>query len=133
MPIERVSKEFKDISMSFQVNPLTYDLIGIKNQTAISRSVRNLVLTLPGERFFNQNLGSNVNKLLFENIDSLTAASIQDEIRTTINNYEPRVKLRSVEVSPNYDQNQFDISITYDIIGIDALPQQLSFALLPTR
>lgn len=133
MPIERVSKEFKDISMSFQVNPLTYDLIGIKNQTAISRSVRNLVLTIPGERFFNQNLGSNVNKLLFENIDSLTAASIQDEIRTTINNYEPRVKLRSVEVSPNYDQNQFDISITYDIIGIDALPQQLSFALLPTR
>ena len=133
MPIERVSKEFKDISMSFQVNPLTYDLIGIKNQTAISRSVRNLVLTLPGERFFNQNLGSNVNKLLFENIDSLTAASIQDEIRTTINNYEPRVKLRSVEVSPNYDQNQFDISITYDIIGIVALPQQLSFALLPTR
>ena len=133
MPIERVSKEFKDISMSFQVNPLTYDLIGIHNQTAISRSVRNLVLTLPGERFFNQNLGSNVNKLLFENIDSLTAASIQDEIRTTINNYEPRVKLRSVEVSPNYDQNQFDISITYDIIGIDALPQQLSFALLPTR
>lgn len=133
MPIERISKEFKDISMSFQVNPLTYDLIGIKNETAIARSVRNLVLTLPGERFFNQNLGSGVNKLLFENMDDLTAASIQDEIRTTINNYEPRVNLRSVEVNPDYDQNQFDITITYDIIGIDALPQQLSFALLPTR
>lgn len=133
MPIERISKEFKDISMSFQVNPLTYDLIGIKNETAIARSVRNLVLTLPGERFFNQNLGSNVNKLLFENTDDLTAASIQDEIKTTINNYEPRVNLRSVEVNPDYDQNQFDITITYDIIGIDALPQQLSFALLPTR
>jgi len=133
MPIERISKEFKDISMSFQVNPLTYDLIGIKNETAIARSVRNLVLTLPGERFFNQNLGSNVNKLLFESTDDLTAASIQDEIKTTINNYEPRVNLRSVEVNPDYDQNQFDITITYDIIGIDALPQQLSFALLPTR
>lgn len=133
MPIERISKEFRDISMSFQVNPLTYDLIGIKNETAIARSVRNLVLTLPGERFFNQNLGSNVNKLLFENVDDLTAASIQDEIRTTINNYEPRVNLRSVEVNPDYDQNQFDVTITYDIIGIDALPQQLSFALLPTR
>ena len=133
MPIERISKEFKDISMSFQVNPLTYDLIGIKNETAIARSVRNLVLTLPGERFFDQNLGSNVNKLLFENVDDLTAASIQDEIRTTINNYEPRVSLRSVGVNPDYDQNQFDVTITYDIIGIDALPQQLSFALLPTR
>ena len=133
MPIERISKEFKDISMSFQVNPLTYDLIGIKNETAIARSVRNLVLTLPGERFFNQNLGSNVNKLLFESTDDLTAASIQDEIKTTINNYEPRVNLRSVEVNPDYDQNQFDITITYDIIGIDALPQQLTFALLPTR
>jgi phage baseplate assembly protein W len=133
MPIERISKEFKDISMSFQVNPFTYDIIGIKNETAIARSVRNLVLTLPGERFFNQNLGSSVNKLLFENMDDLTAASIQDEIRTTINNYEPRVNLRSVEVNPDYDQNQFDITITYDIIGIDALPQQLSFALLPTR
>jgi phage baseplate assembly protein W len=133
MSIERISKEFKDISMSFQVNPFTYDIIGIKNETAIARSVRNLVLTLPGERFFNQNLGSSVNKLLFENMDDLTAASIQDEIRTTINNYEPRVNLRSVEVNPDYDQNQFDITITYDIIGIDALPQQLSFALLPTR
>ncbi len=119
--------------MSFQVNPLTYDLIGIKNETAIARSVRNLVLTIRGERFFDQNLGSNVNKLLFENMDDLTAASIQDEIRTTINNYEPRVNLRSVEVNPDYDQNQFDVTITYDIIGIDALPQQLSFALLPTR
>jgi len=78
MPIERISKEFKDISMSFQVNPLTYDLIGIKNETAIARSVRNLVLTIRGERFFDQNLGSNVNKLLFENMDDLTAASIQD-------------------------------------------------------
>lgn len=133
MPIERISKEFKDISMSFQVNPLTYDLIGIKNETAIARSVRNLVLTIQGERFFDQNLGSNVNRLLFENVDTLTATSIQDEIRTTINNYEPRVDLRSVKVNPNYDQNQFDIIITYDIIGIDALPQQLSFALLPTR
>ena len=133
MPIERISKEFKDISMSFQVNPLTYDLIGIKNETAIARSVRNLVLTIRGERFFDQNLGSSVNKLLFENMDDLTAASIQDEIRTTINNYEPRVNLRSVEVNPDYDQNQFDVTITYDIIGIDALPQQLSFALLPTR
>ena len=133
MPLERVSREFKDVSMSFQVNPLNYDLIGIKNETAISRSVRNLVLTIQGERFFNQNLGSGVNKLLFETMDELTASSIQNEIETTIKNYEPRVKLSSVDVIPNYDEYQFDIKVVYSIIGIDALPQQLSFALIPTR
>jgi phage baseplate assembly protein W len=133
MPLERVSKGFKDISMTFQVNPLTYDLIVIKNETAIARSVRNLVSTIKGERFFDSNLGSNVNNLLFDNMDELTAVTIKDEITTTINNYEPRVRLRSVNVTPNYDENEFNVKITYDIVGIDVLPQQLSFALLPTR
>ena len=96
-------------------------------------SFRNLVLTLQGERFFNQNLGSGVNKLLFDNMDELTAASIQSEIRTVINNYEPRVELISINATPNYDENQYDINIVYRIIGIDVLPQQLSFALIPTR
>jgi len=133
MPLERVSKGFKDISTSFQVNPITYDLIDIKNETAIARSIRNLVLTVRGERFFDPNLGSNVNNLLFDNMDELTAISIRDEITTTIDNYEPRVRLRLVEVTPNYDENEFNVKITYDIVGIDVLPQQLSFALLPTR
>jgi phage baseplate assembly protein W len=65
MPLERVSKAFRDIGSSFQVNPLNYDLIAIKNETAIARSLRNLVLTLPGERFFNQNLGSRVSRVSF--------------------------------------------------------------------
>lgn len=133
MPLERVSRGFKDISMSFKVNPLTYDLIDIKNETAIARSIRNLVLTSNGERFFNQNLGSRVNKLLFETIDSITGSIIEDEIRTTINNYEPRVSLISVDATPNYDENEFEVTIKYQIIGIDVLPQQLIFALLPTR
>ena len=80
MPVQRISRSFKDISMSFQVNPLTDDLIAIKNQTAIARSIRNLVLTSPGERFFNNEVGSRVNELLFENMDDLTASSIQSEI-----------------------------------------------------
>ena len=133
MPLERVSKGFKDISMSFKVNPLTYDLIDIKNETAIARSIRNLVLTSNGERFFNENLGSRVNKLLFDSIDSITGSIIEDEIRTTINNYEPRVSLISVNATPNYDGNEFEVTIRYQIIGIDVLPQQLTFALLPTR
>jgi phage baseplate assembly protein W len=133
MPVERVSKGFKDLSMSFQVNPLNYDLIVIKNETAIARSIRNLVITLPGERFFNQNLGSKVSRSLFDNIDDISASIIKDEIENTINNYEPRVDLIDVVVSPNYDNNEFNVTVNYYIVGIDVLPQQLSFALQPTR
>ncbi len=133
MPLERVSRSFKDISLSFQVNPVSFDLIAIRNETAISRSIRNLVFTNPGERFFNQNIGSKISRSLFENMDAISASSIQEEITNTIENYEPRVKLKTVEVVPTFDENQFDVTIVYDIIGIDALPQQLTFALLPTR
>ena len=119
--------------MSFQVNPLTDDLIAIKNQTAISRSIRNLVLTSPGERFFNNDLGSRVNDLLFESIDDITASSIKSEIENTLNNNEPRVKLLSTKVSANPDSYEFDVIITYEIVGIDAEAQQLSFALQPAR
>jgi len=133
MPVERVSKEFKDVSLSFQVNPINYDLITIKNETAIGRSIRNLVLTKPGERFFNQNLGSKVSQSLFENLDSISASILKDEITNTIENYEPRVSLISVDVTPNYDEYEFSVLIKYNIIGIDVSAQQLSFALQPTR
>lgn len=133
MPIERVSKSFKDISLSLQVNPLNYDLIDIKNETAIARSIRNLVFTLPGERFFNQNLGSKVSRSLFENIDDVSASIIRDEIRNTIENYEPRVDLISVDVRPNYDNYEFNVTVKYYIVGIDVLPQQLTFALQSVR
>jgi len=133
VPIERVSKGFKDVSSSFQINPMNFDLVTIKNETAIARSIRNLVLTLPGERFFNPNLGSRITDSLFENIDEITAGIIKDEIETTIQNYEPRVDLISVEVLPNYDEYSFDVNITYNIVGIDVLPQQLTFALEQTR
>ena len=133
MPLERVSRGFKDISMTFQVNPLNYDLIALKNETAIARSIRNLVFTYPGEVFFNENIGSRISRSLFENIDEITASIIKDEIENTINNYEPRVRLIDVIVSPNYDNNEFNVTINYRIVGIDVLPQQLSFALQPTR
>lgn len=133
MPIERVSKGFKDISLSMNINPLNYDLITIKNETAISRSIRNLILTNPGEKFFNQTLGSRVNQLLFDPMDDITSSSIQDEIKNTIKNYEPRVDLISVDVSPNYDTSEFNVIIRYYIVGIDVLPQELSFALQSVR
>ena len=133
MPSERASRSFNDISLSFQINPVSFDLITIKNETAISRSIRNLVYTFPGERFFNQNIGCRISQSLFENIDQISASVIKDEITNTIENYEPRVDLIDVDVSPNYENNEFNVTIRYFIVGIDALPQQLSFALLPTR
>ena len=133
MPLERVSKGFKDISMSFEVNPITDDIIGVKNDTAIARSIRNLVLTTPGERFFNESLGSEVSLVLFDTIDDISAAVIRDEIEQTIIRFEPRVKLNDVKVEPDFDNNEFNVTVSYNIIGIDALPQQLNFALQPTR
>ena len=133
MPVERVSRGFEDISMTFQANPLNNDLIAIKNENAIARSIRNIVFTLPGEKYFNPNFGSKISKVLFENIDDITASVIVDEIKESIRNFEPRVELLDVESFPNFDNNQFDVSITYEIIGSDIPPQELQFALQPTR
>ena len=133
MPIERISKGFKDISLSLKVNPLNSGLIVIKNENAIARSIRNLILTDNGEKFFNPNLGSGISNLLFEPITRLTASSIQSKIETTIRNYEPRVKLNRVDVVPNEAQNEFKVSIRYNVIGIDARPQELTVALQSVR
>ena len=133
MPIERVSQGFKDISMTFQVNPLNSDLIGLKNENAIARSVRNIVFTLPGEKFFDEDFGSRISASLFENIDEISAAEIVDEIRQSIVNYEPRVELLDVKAFPNFDNNQFDVLIVYEIIGADVPAQELQFALQSTR
>ena len=133
MPLERVSQSFRDLSASFQANPLNNDLVVLKNANAIARSIRNIISTSPGEKFFDPDFGSNVTKLLFENIDDISAISIRDEIENSINNYEPRVSLISVETTPDYDNNAFDVKLTYRIIGIDISPQQLEFVLLPTR
>ena len=133
MPIQRVSRGFKDISMTFQSNPLNGDLIALKNANAIARSVRNIVMTIPGERFFQPSFGSGVNRVLFNNMDEISASILEDEIRNSIRNYEPRVRLRSLKVQANFDNNTFDTVITYDIIGADISPQQLQFALQSAR
>ena len=133
MPLERVSQGFKDISMSFKYNPLNGDLIALKNANAISRSIRNIVFTTPGEKFFNEDFGSDVSRSLFENIDDLTASNIRDQIRRSIINFEERVDLREVVVLPNFDGNAFDVIIRYDIIGADIPPQELQFVLQSNR
>ena len=133
MPIERVSQGFKDISMTFQSNPLNDDLIAIKNENAIARSLRNIVFTTPGEKFFNQSFGSRITESLFENIDDITATVIVDEIRESINNYEPRVEVDDVKAFPDYENNSFDVIITYDVIGSEIPTQELQFVLQSSR
>ena len=133
MPIERVSQGFKDISMTFQSNPLNDDLIAIKNENAIARSLRNIVFTLPGEKFFNESFGSRITESLFDNIDEITASVIVDEIRDSINNYESRVELGDVKAFPDYENNSFDVIIIYDVIGSEVQTQELQFVLQSSR
>ena len=133
MPLERVSQGFKDISMTFQSNPLTNDLIALKNESAIARSIRNIVFTLPGEKFFNENFGSRVSRSLFENVDEISASIINDEIRNSIVNFEPRVSLIDVQTIPDYDNGGFNVIIVYRVVGADIPSQQLEFVLQPTR
>ena len=133
MPLERVSQGFKDISMTFQSNPLNDDLIALKNENAIARSIRNIVFTLPGEKFFNASFGSRITESLFENIDDITATLIVDEITESIERYEDRVTLVDVNASPNFENNSFDLTIAYNIIGRDIPAQELQFVLQSSR
>jgi len=133
MPQQRVKRKFKDISMSFESNPLNDDLISLSDTSAIARSIRNIVFTSPGEKFFNPDFGSRISESLFENVDEVSALAIEDEIKSSIINFEPRVNLLNTKVVPNPDDNEMNVTIEYEITGIDIPPQQLEFVLLPTR
>jgi len=133
MPQQRVKRKFKDLSMSFESNPLNDDLVSLSDTTAIARSIRNIVFTSPGEKFFNPDFGSRISESLFENVDEVSALAIEDEIKSSIVNFEPRVNLLSTIVAPNPDDNEMNVTIEYEIVGIDIPPQQLEFVLLPTR
>jgi len=133
VPLERVSRGFKDVSMTFQRNPLNGDILGLKNENAIARSIRNIVFTIPGEKFFNQSFGSDINQSLFMNIDEISAVIIKDQISSSISKFEPRVNLVEVKINPNFDNNSFDATVIYEIIGADIPPQELQFVLQQTR
>ena len=137
MAITRISRAFKDIGLSFKRHPVTNDIAVLKNADAIKRSVRNLVQTIPNERFFNSTIGSEVKNLLFENapgfIDFGTAAIIEKQILTTIENYEPRVTNLEVNVEPRPDTNEFEVNVIFDIVGQTFPLQDFSFILKATR
>lgn len=130
---QTISKTFKDISLAFQRHPITNDVTVLINQTAISRSIRNLVLTNVGEKFFKPNIGSRVNSSLFELLDMGAGTAIRSEIESTIKNYEPRVFLNTVQVTPLYDDNAFDVVISYFVVGQPNNTQTIDFLLQATR
>ena len=123
MPLEGVSQGFKDISASFKSHPLTNDVIALKNASAVARSVRNIVMTFPGEKPFNPTFGSKISKSLFENIDNISAITIKDEIANSIRRFEPRVILDDLIVKPDFDNNSFDVLIVYRIVIIGNIPE----------
>ena len=129
MAIQRISRAFKDISLSFEPHPVTKDLQVLKNENAIRRSVRNIVETIPTERFFNSLLGSDVRSSLFEFVDFGTASTIQDQIQVAIENFEERVENLYVEVDPVPDDNTFNVTVIFDIIGQEFPTQEYSFLL----
>jgi phage baseplate assembly protein W len=133
MLITRISRSFKDISLSFEPHPVTKDLPILRNENAIRRSVRNLVETIPTERFFNSILGSDVRSSLFEFVDYGTASVIRDQIITTLENFEPRIENVQVEVDPQPDLNSFNVLVIFDIIGQEFPTQEFSFLLEATR
>jgi phage baseplate assembly protein W len=133
MASQKISRSFKDISLSFQPHPVTKDLQVLKNENAIRRSVRNIVETLPTEKFFNDAFGSDVRSSLFDFVDFGTASTIKSQIEVAIENFEPRVQLNNIEVLPRPDNNSFEVNIIFDIIGQEFPTQEYSFLLEATR
>ena len=133
MAIQRKSRAFKDISLSFSPHPVTKDLPVLINERAVTRSVRNLVETIPTERFFNSLLGTDIRDTLFENFDRTHVMMIEEQIRETLSNFEPRVSHAGATVKARPDDNTFNVTVFFDINGLDIPTQSFSFILEPTR
>lgn len=128
-----VSKVFKDISLSFRKHPVTNDVLPIKNEDAIKKAVQNLIKTRIGERFYDSDLGTTIESNLFELVGRESAVILKEEIRTILKNYEPRVRLRRVDVDAPDDMNELNIRINYDIVGQGFGNQEIEFLLSPSR
>lgn len=133
MTVKRISRSFKDISLSFDPHPVTKDLPVLTNERAIMRSIRNIVQTIPTERFFNLNFGSDVRSSLFNFVDYANASIIEDQINISILNYEPRVENVKIDVEPRIDDNQFEVTVNFEIIGQEFPTQQFTFIVEATR
>ena len=133
MAIQRKSRAFKDISLSFSPHPVTKDLPVLVNERAVIRSVRNLVETIPTERFFNSLIGTDIRDTLFSNFDRMNVMMIEDQIREVLGNFEPRVNNVGATVKARPDDNTLEVTVLFDIIGLDLPQQSFAFILEPTR
>ena len=133
MPAQRFSQGFKDISLSFKRHPVTNDILTLKNEDAIKRSVQNLVRIIRGEVFFNELLGTRLSGSLFELANSDYIDPMKTEIETVIKNFEPRVNLKEIDFKSFPDDNAIEVTIQYDIIGLSSPTQSVNFILEPTR
>jgi len=133
MSATRISRKFKDISLSFDMHPVTKDILVLTDENAIKRSIRNIIQTVPSEKFFNSTFGSDVKTTLFEFIDFGTASLLQKQVEIAINNYESRVNKVKVEVDPRPDDNAFEINVFFNIIGQDFPSQTFNYILEATR
>ena len=129
----KVSRAFKDISLSFKKHPVTKDVTVLRNEDAIKKSVINLTRTRINERFFNDLLGTSIADSLFENMGSGLETALEEEISTLLNNYEPRIELNSVYVIADQDSNELSIQVDYNIVGLPIPSQTIEFLLQPTR
>ena len=126
----KVSRSFKDVSFTFSKNPITRDVVILKNEEAIKQSVKNLVLTKINERPFNPSLGTNTTSYLFELSTEVSEQKLIDEIERVIINNEPRVALENISVNLSDNENAFDVYIEYLIVGASPEIQELSFILV---
>ena len=133
MAVQRISRDFKDISLSFDMHPITKDITVLKDEDAVKRSIRNIVQTLPFERFFNPTFGSDVRTNLFDFVDFGSATVLEEQIRIAINNDEPRANNVTVEVLPKVDINSFEISVYFSIVGLELPQQKFTYILESTR
>jgi len=129
----KISRGFKDFSLSFKKHPITNDIIAIFNEDAIKNSVTNLVRTTIGERFFQPSLGTNVEGSIFELTTTEISFTLENEINQVLRNYEPRILVTNIGVNVYDDDYELEIIIEYNIIGIEPVDQVLNVILKPTR
>ena len=127
------SKAFRDINLSFKRHPVTNDLVSIRDEDAIKRSVKNIIFTILGEKPFEPSFGSIINDALFDLDTNLNSIRIQDEITSSLNRFEPRIDNIIVTVSVVPDTNEMNCTVQYDIVGLSTPPQEVDVLLFPAR
>ena len=128
----RNTRLYSDIDMNFTAHPVTGDVMKKIDFSSISQSIQNILMTNHYEKPFRPDFGSNIRKLLFENIDVMNASILDQEIRNTIKNHEPRVLIEDLQVIPDYEENWYSVNMTFSIINLSA-PISINFFLKRVR